>query len=46
MGYAELISLEVQSLLLKYQVEVLSFVAALKAQGILHHPRNLPTCLQ
>lgn len=32
MGYAELISLEVQSLPLKYQAEVLSFVAALKAQ--------------
>ncbi|MDP2805095.1 MAG: hypothetical protein Q8O24_04065 [Gallionellaceae bacterium] len=32
MGYAELISLEVQSLPAKYQAEVLSFVAALKAQ--------------
>ena len=33
MGYAELIALEVQSLPAKYQAEVLSFVAALKAQG-------------
>jgi hypothetical protein len=33
MGYAELIALEVQSLPAKNQAEVLSFVAALKAQG-------------
>ncbi|KAF0202704.1 MAG: hypothetical protein FD173_1925 [Gallionellaceae bacterium] len=32
MGYAELIALEVQSLPAKSQAEVLSFVAALKAQ--------------
>ena len=33
MGYPELIAFEVQSLPEKYQAEVLSFVAALKAQG-------------
>ncbi len=33
MGYAELIASEVQNLPAKYQAEVLSFVAALKAQG-------------
>jgi hypothetical protein len=33
MGYAELIAFEVQNLPVKYQAEVLSFVAALKAQS-------------
>lgn len=32
MGYAELIASEVQNLPARYQAEVLSFVAALKAQ--------------
>lgn len=33
MGYPELIASEVQNLPARYQAEVLSFVAALKAQG-------------